>query len=286
MKRTSVLVVAILLGEATRVLAQTCELRIEGSIDLPRSCVSAPVPDSDVRRRTGSNPYATRTTSPSPYVVKVGIDMSPVLFDWIRESWAGGQPTKSGTLRLISPGGEAAEIVDFGDAHIAEVTFPALSVGNKEGAYFGVKIQPTSANRRRDDAPEPIAKRAGDTTKAWRSSNFRLLLAGLPTRQVFRIASFAWHQTGAFPNLAVTIGARDRKAWVDWARESSSRSKRPAGGGYVAFLAPDLKTEVGRLTLDDVLPISVSPPDTAAKRDRNPSFMVELGVGRMGLERP
>ncbi len=274
MKTLSTLVLAILLSEATPALAQTCELRIGGSVDLPRSCVATPtIADSE--------PRTTRTASPPSYRMEVAIDMSPTLFDWIRESWGGGPTTKSGTLRLFSPAGDVGQVIEFSDAYIAETSFPTLDVQNRGRAYFGIKIQPASATKRKDDGPQPIEKRPREKARDSLASNFRLVLSGLPTTRVFRITSFTWRRSNAFPNLAVTIGMRDYKGWSEWTEATARSGSNNATNGYVAFLATDGATELGRLALEGVVVRSLR-PDLSTRK----SFEAELGVYRMRLERP
>ena len=283
MKRISTLVMAIsLTGASASALAQTCELRFNGSIDLPRSCVLAPTDAGD--------------SAPDPFVAEVGFDMSQTLFQWIRDSWAGRAKVKNGELSTVGDRGEVVSTVALRDAHIVEVTVPAMDPNSKGAAYFGVKIQPTSITYRKGDGSTSGAK-AAPKSESWIPSNFKLELDGLPTDYVVSIDSFTWSRAVpdprrrvlapkpiVFPVVTVTMSMIDWQPWADWPHSGIPGEAKPLAG-HIAFLAPDMKSELGRVALAEVTLLSID-IGKSANAEVAARFRAKLVVGSMVLHRP
>jgi T4-like virus tail tube protein gp19 len=183
---------------------------------------SAPV----VRKRLGGVHY-------SDLELACGADMSPGLLDWVRETLAHKFVRKSGAV--IAADFEFKEVwrVDFTNALISEVTFPALDAAAKEPVKLGLKLAPELTRR----VPGPgagLKPLSSKSQKAWLASNFRLTIGDLDTSKVRKIdaivvriaaveAAAGEHRDYIkvpgrieFPNLVVTLADVSSDQWWAW----------------------------------------------------------------------
>ena len=79
--------------------------------------------------------------------------------------------------------------MDFTNATIGEVDFPALDASNKEPAFFTVKIHPETTLSR--PASGTVQHPIGPPQKVWLPGNFRLTIGGLDTTHVSKVDAIA-----------------------------------------------------------------------------------------------
>ena len=271
-----------------------------------------------LREVGGGNPVATVVTGPpgpdgipgkhvstidyDDIVAVVGIGMGKGMYDWISGSLAGTQPPrKNGRVVTGDFSYKAQSEQAFSNAFVSAITFPALDGSSKDAAYFTVQITPGAVAFTKGNGADMRGK-MGPKQKAWLSSSFRFELAGLPTNRVASIDSFTIRrkvlQTGGgamrepakvpssleFPNLVLTISAADQAQWEQW-RDSfliqGRHTDADEKAGAIVFLGPDMKSELGRVSLDHCGLVRLVP--NAGDAGAVSRFTVELYCQKMAL---
>ncbi|HEX8849466.1 MAG TPA: hypothetical protein VF761_08040 [Gemmatimonadaceae bacterium] len=266
----------------------------------------------------GGNPIGMVTTGPAgpdgipgkhiaavgydDIIAVVGMGMGKGMYDWISGSLNGAQaPRKNGRILVGDFNYKAQSEQLFNNAFISAVTIPALDGSSKDAAYFTVQITPGTVAFRKGSGAEMRGK-IGPKQKAWLSSNFRFELAGLPTNRVASIDSFTISRKvmqtapGAtrelskvpssleFPNLVLTISAADQAQWEQW-RDSfliqGNHTDADEKAGAIVFLAPDMKNELGRVSLDHCGLVRLAP--NAGDAGAVSRFTVELYCQKMAF---
>jgi hypothetical protein len=239
-----------------------------------------------------------------PFTVEVGMGMTRGFYDWIRASFEKAHVTKSGEVIAADFDYQAQSARVFTDAHLAEVTIPALDGASKDAAYMTLKIDPERI-RYEKRSNEKLKGNIGTATKKWLCSNWRFELGSLPCQRVAKVDSFTWKQSiikdevGAFreptkhpakvevPNLKLTISSADIEEWRQWHQSFVIDGKCADSDeltGSITFLGPDLKEELAEIHFDHVGIISLQAAKAEANNESVSRFEVELYVEEMKFE--
>jgi hypothetical protein len=241
------------------------------------------------------------TIEHEPFTVEVGMGMTRGFYDWIRASFDKAHVTKSGEVIAADFDYQAQSARVFTDAHLAEVTIPALDGSSKDAAYMTLKIDPERI-RYEKRSNEKLNGKIGTATKKWLCSNWRFELGSLPCQRVAKVDSFTWKQSvikdevGKFreptkhpakvevPNLKVTISMADIEAWQTWHRNFVIDGLCSEGDeleGSITFLGPDLKEPLAHIDLFNVGLISLQQAKQEANKEEVARFEAELYVEKM-----
>ncbi len=231
----------------------------------------------------------------------VGIGMGKGMYDWIKQSFDKAYAPKNGWLVSGDFNYKAQTRLDFEDALITEVTCPKLDGSSKDAAYFDVTFEPERV-RWAKAGGEDIRAVVGPQQKAWLCSNFRVEIGDLPTSRVATVDSFTWKcaiaadQIGihreptkhpakvTVPNLKLGVSYADHQPWADWAKKwfvDGHHLESDELQGRIVFLGPDMKKELGEITLDRVGFKKFSKDDLEANSEKIARFSAELYVEKM-----
>ena len=231
----------------------------------------------------------------------VGIGMGKGMYDWIKQSFDKSYSMKNGWLVSGDFNYKAQTRLDFEDALITEVVVPKLDGSSKDAAYFDITFEPERV-RWSKGGQEDIRSNIGVKQKAWLCSNFRFEMEPLPTSRVASIDSFTWKcaiaadQIGihreptkhpakvTVPDLKVAISMADHHAWAEDARKWFVDGMHEDGNEYtgrIVFLGPDMKKELGDITLTHIGFKKFSKDDLEANSEKIARFSVELYVEKM-----
>ena len=175
----------------------------------------------------------------APLTLQVSGPLDRSLFGWLQGSVAGKRPAR--TVHVAQLGGRS---VDFANAMISEIGFPALDGSSKDAAKLKLTIVAEQlrfhpASRKLVRPPKPKAKK-------WLSSAFEFEIAGLPGKQVTKVDAFTIKQKivrdrmGKFreptkhptklevPNIKITLNAAAEPALRKWYAAKSARTARLA----------------------------------------------------------
>jgi hypothetical protein len=119
----------------------------------------------------------------SDITVEIGAAMSPAVYLWIRDVLDGNFSTrKNGAILALNYNNQIVRRVDFSDAHITRVVFPAVNASDKGLATIKLTLTPEATF-----SSTPGGTYKGSTAakiKKWNPSNFRFSIKGLDTTRV------------------------------------------------------------------------------------------------------
>ena len=133
--------------------------------------------DTTVRKHIGSVRY-------DDLRLAGGADVAPEFCSWLSSALAGKHTRKSGAVLRVDAMNRVVERLEFENALLAEVAFPALDGSSKEAAVLSARLSPGSARRRDGDGGRV---QAAAKPKAWVRANFRLAIDGLDCSKVVSV---------------------------------------------------------------------------------------------------
>lgn len=205
-------------------------------------------------------------------VIMAGAGMSAGFYDWIRASFETGYVMRSGEIHACDIGYKSLWIREFTNAHVSEVTIPALDRSSKVPAYMKITLSPETIMYKKGDGKK-VEGKVAPATKKWLSSNFRVEIGDLPcdyvtsvelpklnskTSKVNRVsgergradserrradrdrkgATREQARTGETQNLELTLPLRDWDAWEKW-MTSSLLSRSQLKDGSITVMNAD-----------------------------------------------
>jgi len=237
----------------------------------------------------------------TPGKATIGIGMGKGMYDWIKAAFDKGYITKNGTFTSADFNYKAQSSLTFSRALITEVTVPKLDGSSKDAAYFDIGFEAEEV-RWAKGGGEDIRGKIGPKQKAWLCSNFRVEIGGLPCERVATVDSFTWKCAVAtdmvgilvenskhpakvtVPDIKLSISYADHQAWADAAKKwfiDGERREEHEMTGRIVFLGPNMKDELGEITLENVGFKKFSDEDAEANSEKIKRFNVELYVEKM-----
>ena len=237
----------------------------------------------------------------TPGKATVGIGMGKGMYDWIKAAFDKGYVTKNGTFTSADFNYKAQSQLTFLNGLITGVTVPKLDGASKDAAYFDIEFD-TEQVRWAKGGNEDIRGKVGPKQKAWLCSNFRIEIGGLPCDRIATLDSFTWKcavasdQIGihreptkhpakvTVPDLKLGISYADHDAWAQAAKKWFVDGEHLEGNemtGRIVFLDPNMKDELGEITLMNVGFKKFSDDDAEANSEKIKRFNVELYVEKM-----
>ena len=288
-------------GRTTGVVALSLDGKPCGSAkSVAGGDISAPV----IEEQAGPTGFVLKHLGPPVYeelTLQVGLGMGPAFYDWIAATWTRNFARKSGSIAASDVNLQVKTSREFTNALITETTIPALDGASKDAALLTVKLAPELISSAAPSGALP----APPADKKWLAANFRLELDGLDCTKVSKIDSFtvtvetvaapigedrqpiAESAVIHFPNLAITLAESSAQTWIDWFADfvvKGNNDESKEKGGAIVFLAPDMKTELGRVTLHNVGICALRHPVLGPTAAQIPRLTAELYCERMELQ--
>lgn len=207
--------------------------------------------------------------------VNCGTSMSKAFYEWVQASIDLKHTRHSGAIITADYDGKEMTRMNFFNALITEIGFPALDAASKDAAKMTIKFAP-EYTRTQAKAGSAISGQLGSGhQKKWLPANFRLKIDGLdkPCSRVNKIEALTIKQkvienaTGElrdydkepasieFPNLVITCAeshADDLYKWHEDFVIKGNNSQDKEKGGTLEYLTPDLKTVLFTLTFSNL----------------------------------
>ncbi len=201
----------------------------------------------------------------------IGFGMAQTVYDWIEATLKRSYSRHSGSIVAADMNLQALVERTFTEALITEIGFPALDAASKNAAFLTLSFAPELVREVKASGKVTAGKQAAQ--KQFVASNFRLELDGVDCTKVTAIDAFTVKQTVTsdqvgdrrdivnepgpidFPNLRVTILEAGAATWSDWFQDfviKGDNGDDKEKSGAIVFLAPDRKTELGRIVLHNV----------------------------------
>lgn len=204
--------------------------------------------------------------------ISVGAGMGKGMYEWIKQSFQKAYAPRNGTVTAANFDFKAQSQVTFQSALITKVGFPALKGDSKDAIYLDVSFQPEICRWTKGDNKD-IRGNYGTKQKAWLASNFKVEIGGLPCNRIASVDAFEWkcevspddigekrestyHPAKVVtPDLSFSISMADYDAWQQAATKWFINGEHLAANemqGSITLLGPDMKKEVGRITLHNM----------------------------------
>ncbi len=205
--------------------------------------------------------------------VEFDFSMASSTFDWMKACMDGSPLRKSGALISADFNFKELSRLDFSDALISEIGFPALDAASKEAGRLSLEFSPDSTHRKVGSGAAIAA--SVKAQKKWLPANFRLKIDGLEAActKVNKIEALVVKQTFIdrpgvtdrvstkepakleTPNLVVTLPESAAGPFFDWAESfviKGIHGQKDEKSGSIDFLTLDLKTVLATLTFSNV----------------------------------
>jgi len=221
-------------------------------------------------------------------IVNCGTGMSRNFYDWIKASFDKQYSRKSGAVIATDYNYKERSRMDWANALITEVGFPALDAASKDAAKMTIKFSPETT--RHVATPAGGAAYTGSkqaVQKKWLPANFRLQIAGLESACTrvnkieaitVRFPSAADQPLGVSKvsgvparlqasNLVVTFPEADAKPFYDWHESFVIKGNSGPGNeksGTLAYLTPDIKEALFTLTFRGLGILKLTPEKVEA----------------------
>lgn len=212
---------------------------------------------------TGSNPLQKIQTSGSRYeeiVVHCGTGMSKVFYDWMKSAIQKQGLRKTGAIVACDYNDTEMWRLEFSNALITEIGFPALDASSKDPGIMTVRFSPEST-RFINKPGSKISAAVTPNQKSWLVSNFKLQIAPMdcayvskidaitirPNTTANTITGFGVNAKPAdSPSLAITMAAARADSLNQWYGDSTGgkigiSTKRL---GQLDCLTPDLREAI------------------------------------------
>lgn len=225
-----------------------------------------------------------------PITLLVGLNMASSLWDWIEGTFENKHVRKDGAIVIADGNFNILRRMEFHQALITEVTFPALDAASKDTAQLMVTFWPefTQLKPGSGKLVAPISTKQ----KAWLVSNFRLTVGDLPCNRVNKIEALTVKQRVSefrdgnggppslvagrlqFPNLVLTFSAQDGGPWQSFFDDfvlKGNDSEDDELPGSLDYLDPTLQGVLGTLQffhlgIFRLAPEEVDPNGTSLQR--------------------
>ena len=202
----------------------------------------------------------------TPAKATIGIGMGKEMYTIIQRAFEAQQKPFDGALHVADFNYKIQSSLNFTGAIMTSVTVPKMDGSSKDAAYFDLEWEAETVRWLKGDDSD-IRRPIAPEQKAWLCSNFRFEMGGLPCNRVATIDSFTWKcavvrdpigeptrraAKVTVPNIKVEVSMADYDAWFQAAKKwfiDGDHEAKDEMAGAIVFLAPDMKTEIGRVTL-------------------------------------
>lgn len=231
-----------------------------------------------------------------PIMVEFGSGMSKAWYDWISATLDMKVQPRNGAVLSLDFNNVEQSRLNFMNALITEITFPALDAASKDAARMTVKLAP-GATQQKTGSKAVVGGTLSTTktTKQWLPSAFRLRIQGLEqaAQRVnkiealtikFKVASVKEPGGIEIPNLVITLPEVHAGPFYQWHEDfvikgnNGPDRERP---GVLEWLAPDFKTVLGSLQFFNLGIFKIAPDKLEAATETIRRVKVEMYCERM-----
>jgi phage tail-like protein len=222
---------------------------------------------SDVVEGGGSGPVKKHIAGVKyeDIVLTCGTGMSKGFYDWIIACAERRYIRKNGAIVTCDYNFKEMSRLEFENALITEVGFPALDAASKDAAKMSIKISP-ELTREKMNRGGTLSSAKNAMQKKWVPSNFRLKIDRLDCSRVSKIDAITIkQQAGGNPrflsgsgnpgtaSLVITLPEAQSKPFYEWHQASLNRRNAPVEKrtGQLDYLSEDMR-ELISLRFDDL----------------------------------
>ena len=257
-------------------------------------------PDHIVKKHIGGVEYEEITVS-------CGSGMSKGLYEWIKASFDHNYMRKNGAVVAANFNTEELSRLDFFNALISEIGFPALDAAAKDPCKISLKLKP-EYTRYKAGAGGKISGGSYSVDQAkqkqWLTSNFRLRIDGTDCTRVNKIDALTVKQKNVanpvgemrdyeqepanleVPNLVVTMPESHSKEFFDWHTRfviNGENGDSMEKGGTLEYLSSDLKTTLFTINFEHLGIFKISTDSVESGSDNIRRVKVEMYCENMSF---
>ena len=224
--------------------------------------------------------------------LEVGEDLDKSFYNSIALALQGQHVSLNGAILGVDFNNNVVSRLEFQQALITEVGFPALDATSKDSARLSIVLSPEHTVLNRKTSGKVSVGKGPSSQKKWLTSNFRFSIDGIDTKKVSKIDeltiklprpsigdnteclhcdNFAPSDPSKidFPHVVVTMGEPAETVY-DWFEEfviDGNNDDSKEKGGTLEYLASDLKTPLftlkfRNLGIFELMPVMVAGGDT------------------------
>lgn len=186
--------------------------------------------------------------------LELGPDMDKAVYDWIAASWKGNFSLANGAVMQVNYDSNVLARREFSSASVVGTTIPALDASSKDPGYLMLAIHPESVRMTKGGGT--VSPTLGGRSRPWITSNFRVDIPGLDCSRIKKVGGFTVtiQPKGSiqFPNLKLTMAESSAESWIAWHKSfvvDGLNGDNSEKDGAIIFLAADMGTEIGRISL-------------------------------------
>ncbi len=235
-----------------------------------------------------------------PRFEEIAIECDPVmpkpLFDWVNSALNMTPLRKTGALITADFNRKEQSRLQFNNAVISEIGFPAFDASSKDPGHLTVKFAPeftTLLSGKGNDVSGLLAKR----TKGWLTANFKLTIPGLDCSRVSKIDAFTIKQKVVqdplgqirdfvkepgkleFPNLSLYVGEASAGTFYSWFQDmvlKGNSGEQNERVGTLELLDPTMKGTLLTVTFQHLGIFGFSPDRATSASDTIRRVKVEM----------
>jgi hypothetical protein len=237
--------------------------------------------------------------------VTVGAGMAPQFWQWI-DDVVNHKPTRrDGAIVATDVNHREVSRLEFQQALLTEIGFPALDAASDDLARLSLTISPDKTRGARRSGDNARLMLVGTKQKRWTARNFRLAVDGVDTAHINKVEALTIKQKVVeyrdgtqpglvrkvpgeleLPNLAVQVPDRFADSWFDWHESFVVQGNADAGHektGRLEYLAEDLKEVLFTLDFHGLGIFKAEPDGESTDGDQPPKDKAEMYVDAVSL---
>jgi hypothetical protein len=223
-------------------------LELDGQIVEALRAMQGGFPKADVISVPAGPSAADKKQNGPPKFQEIAIECNPVMpkpiFDWVSSSLNMTPLRKSGAIITADFNRKEQSRLQFNNAIITEIGFPAFDGASRDAGFLTIKFAPESTTPlggKGTDLSGPLNQK----TQRALSSNFRLTIPGLDCSNVSKIEAFTVKQKVVQDEFGKTRVPLKEPGKLEFPNLSISVAESSAGTFYAWFQDMVLKGKVG-----------------------------------------
>jgi phage tail-like protein len=233
--------------------------------------------------------------------INCGTGMSKGFYEWVKASFDHKHTRQDGAIHTADYDNKIVSTLNFHQALISEIGFPALDAAGKDGAKMTIKLSPEWTAFKKGGGTIGGMEIGKGQQKKWLPANFRLTIAGLEEacKHVNKIEALVVKQKIVenpvgelrtyekepahleIPNLVVTFTESHADAFYQWHEDfviKGNNGEDKEKTATLEYLTPDLGKTLFKLDFQNVGIFKLTPDKVEAGAEKIRSLKAEMYV--------
>ena len=237
--------------------------------------------------------------------VRLGMGMSGGVYDWIDKTMQHMDKRLNGAIVTADFDGKEVSRLNFFNATISEIGFPACDSTSKEPGYITLKLTPDYTTRVPGSGQKVSLQPSPVQQKQWNPANFRLQLTDLDCTRVTQIDELTItrrttsdavgemrdyeKEPGSLqiPDLAITFAESGSDGFRQWHENfviNGNSGQTNEKNGTLDYLSPNMKDVLFTLTFQHLGIFRLTPDKQVAGAEQVRRLRAEMYCEEMGVQ--